>query len=161
MTEPLTREQVERFGLLVVNTNTEVQSSLAIHPEGDWVKFADYDALRAQLAQATETVASHEYYRNNWQKECTSLREELVRVTAERDEQVWRAHVPVTGTQHDPSRGLLHGYCERCRAPWPCEWAPESRTLSLQQQFAEAQARIKELEAKKHAQQCQDDMEGT
>lgn len=41
---------------------------------------------------------------------------------------VWKTHVPVTGTQHDPSRGLLHGYCERCRTPWPCEWSPERYT---------------------------------
>lgn len=34
-------------------------------------------------------------------------------------------HVPVTGTQHDPANGLLHGYCARCRVPWPCEYSPE------------------------------------
>lgn len=38
---------------------------------------------------------------------------------------VWREHVPVTGTQHDPANGLIHGYCQRCRTEWPCEWSPE------------------------------------
>jgi len=44
-----------------------------------------------------------------------------------RGEGVWRAHVPVTGTQHDPANGLIHGYCERCRTPWPCDYSPEKR----------------------------------
>lgn len=41
-------------------------------------------------------------------------------------EAVWREHVPVTGTMHDPANGLIHGSCVRCRQPWPCEWSPES-----------------------------------
>lgn len=40
---------------------------------------------------------------------------------------LWKAHVPVTGTQHDPLNGLIHGYCERCRLPWPCPYSPEAK----------------------------------
>ena len=48
----------------------------------------------------------------------------------------WKEHVPVTGTQHDPANGLIHGYCARCRREWPCEWAPESQAASLPAQRA-------------------------
>ena len=40
-------------------------------------------------------------------------------------EQMWKAHVPVTNEQHDPANGLISGFCERCRLPWPCAWSPE------------------------------------
>jgi hypothetical protein len=42
---------------------------------------------------------------------------------------MWKAHVPVTGAQHDAARGLLHGCCERCRTPWPCMWSPERAAI--------------------------------
>ncbi len=49
----------------------------------------------------------------------------------------WKEHVPVTGTQHDPANGLIHGYCARCRRDWPCEWSPESISASLPAQPAQ------------------------
>ena len=52
----------------------------------------------------------------------------------------WKEHVPVTGTQHDPANGLIHGYCARCRREWPCEWAPESQAASLPAQTAQGGA---------------------
>jgi len=51
--------------------------------------------------------------------------ESLVTENARLRSEVWKEHVPCTGTQHDPLNGLIHGYCVRCRTPWPCEWSPE------------------------------------
>ncbi len=48
-------------------------------------------------------------------------------------EQVWRAHVPVTNEQHDPANGLISGFCERCRTPWPCEYSPEKCLVQKEQ----------------------------
>lgn len=64
---------------------------------------------------------------------------EVARLTRERDAalealrlEMWREHVPCTGTQHDPINGLIHGFCVRCRTPWPCEWCPESTIQSIE-----------------------------
>lgn len=40
-------------------------------------------------------------------------------------ENFWKAHVPVTIEMHEPSKGFIHGYCERCRELWPCKYSPE------------------------------------
>ena len=67
-------------------------------------------------------------------------RDEALAKVQEMESEVWKAHVPVTGTQHDPTRGLLHGYCERCRDVWPCQYAPERNA-----QF-QAEQRVAQLE---------------
>ena len=33
------------------------------------------------------------------------------------------AHRACTGTEHDPQKGKLHGYCVVCGVGWPCETA--------------------------------------
>lgn len=51
--------------------------------------------------------------------------------------EVWMAHVPVTGTQHDPANGLLHGYCARCRTDWPCQYSPEAKLSEYMREIKE------------------------
>lgn len=76
--------------------------------------------------------------------------------TAPGEEDFWKAHVPVTGTQHDPANGLLHGDCARCRTTWPCQYSPESRIIAPITTQAEIRetaldARIAELERENSA----------
>jgi len=33
------------------------------------------------------------------------------------------AHRACHSAEHDPSKGLLHGYCIVCGVPWPCDYA--------------------------------------
>jgi hypothetical protein len=33
------------------------------------------------------------------------------------------AHRACCGTEHDPLKGKLHGYCVVCGVPWPCDTA--------------------------------------
>jgi hypothetical protein len=33
------------------------------------------------------------------------------------------AHRVCCGTEHDPLRGKIHGYCVVCGVPWPCDTA--------------------------------------
>jgi len=65
----------------------------------------------------------------------------------EMEADVWKAHVPCTGTQHDPLNGLLHGYCVRCRQEWPCEYSPERHHAQLQATLAAREAVIGQQEA--------------
>jgi hypothetical protein len=51
---------------------------------------------------------------------------------------MWRAHVPVTNEQHDVANGLISGFCERCRTPWPCKYSPESARERAYQAVVEA-----------------------
>lgn len=53
----------------------------------------------------------------------------------------------MTGTQHDPTKGLLHGYCERCRAEWPCQYAPERNAqFQAEQRVVQLEGALRELQ---------------
>ena len=108
------------------------------------------DRLKRELAAVTEERNQHEAERAvhfaEWQtaytrwREAERERDAALATVQEFESEVWKAHVPVTGTQHDPTRGLLHGYCERCRDVWPCQYAPERNA-----QF-QAEQRVAQLE---------------
>ena len=61
------RERIERFNLLVVNTDRAVESSLAVHPDGDWVKFTDYRRELAKREARVRRIVKREFAApNKW-----------------------------------------------------------------------------------------------
>lgn len=97
-------------------------------PPGEYVIATDYRALADRLANLEWRINESADYTLKQKGAIDDLTEQLTNAQAaitRLESDVWKAHVPVTSTQHDPSKGLLHGYCERCRAEWPCQYSPE------------------------------------
>jgi hypothetical protein len=62
--------------------------------------------------------------------------------TSPEQEAVWRLHVPVTNEQHDVASGLISGFCERCRVPWPCQYSPEAVSPEKNESIAQPEFQV-------------------